>query len=147
MGPKTARRQAWVYLNLGLMAEAETYVTLRITKLGMSAANVTARLGIEPTHSHDAGDQRPRGGAPFRHAMWSLSTESEGRGSLDEHLAMLLDRLESKRTILVEMAADGFKMDWFCFVSVEGNGGIVLEADLLRRLSALPIDLGLDIYG
>ncbi|HZO69824.1 MAG TPA: hypothetical protein VFB74_32925 [Kribbellaceae bacterium] len=55
--------------------------------------------------------------------------------------------LEPKRDVLSEMAADGFDLDWFCFVSVEGNGGVVLEVDLLQRLAALPIELNLDIYG
>jgi hypothetical protein len=59
----------------------------------------------------------------------------------------LLDRVEPKQAVLVEMAADGFDMDWFCFVSVEGNGGVVLQVDLLQRLAALPVELSLDIYG
>jgi hypothetical protein len=66
---------------------------------------------------------------------------------LGEHLGVLLDRIEPKRVVLREMAADGFDMDWFCFVSVEGNGGILLEVDLLQRLAAFPIELNLDIYG
>jgi hypothetical protein len=112
----------------------------------MSPDAVTVRLGIEPTYSHEAGDQRRRG-APFRLAMWSLSTESDGRGPLDEHLARLLDRIEPKRAVLIDMAAEGFAMDWFCFVSVDGNGGVVLPAQILQRLATLPIDLDLDIYG
>ncbi|WP_432969060.1 DUF4279 domain-containing protein [Dactylosporangium sp. CA-233914] len=120
------------------MGQAETYVTLRITKPGVSADGVTAKLGIEPTHSHDVGDQKPRG-TPYRHMMWSLSTKSQGYGPLSEHLATLLDRVEPKRAVLVEMAADRFEMDRFCFVSVEGNGGVVLQVDLLRRLAALPV--------
>jgi len=128
------------------MAEAETYVSLRIAKPGVSAAAVTQRLGIEPTHAHEAGETR-RNGLRFRHAMWSLSTKPDGAGPLSEHLARLLNRIEPKRAVLTEMAAEGFDMDWFCFVSVEGNGGVVLEAGLLQRLAALPIDLDLDIYG
>ncbi|MEO3928399.1 DUF4279 domain-containing protein [Micromonosporaceae bacterium B7E4] len=131
---------------LGFVADAETYVTLRITRPGVSAADVTARLGIHPTYAHEAGDPRPRG-APWRHAMWSLSTESAGSGLLGEHLGVLLDRIEPKRVVLREMAADGFDMDWFCFVSVDGYGGILLEVDLLQRLATFPIELNLDIYG
>ena len=85
-GAKTARELAAVCLYLGVVAEAEAYVTVRIAKPGMSAGDVTARLGIEPTDSHDIGDPRPRG-TPHRHAMWSLSTKSQDRGPLQEHLA------------------------------------------------------------
>jgi hypothetical protein len=38
-------------------------------------------------------------------------------------------------------------MDWFCFVDVDGMGGVNLDADLLARLGTFPIHLDLDIYG
>jgi hypothetical protein len=79
--------------------------------------------------------------------MWSLSTKSQGHGPLQDHLGTLLDLFEPRQDILVEMAADGFDMEWFCFVSVESVGNIVLEVDILQRLGALPIELNLDIYG
>ena len=88
------------------------------------------------------GDQRRK------QAMWSLSTEADGRGRLDERLARLLDRVEPKRSVIEDLASEGYLMDWFCFVGVEGGqGGVVLGVDLLRRPAALPIDLDLDIYG
>jgi hypothetical protein len=51
-----------------LVATAETYVTLRIMKSGMTVNDVSARLGIEPTNSHEAGDKRAIVGTPFREA-------------------------------------------------------------------------------
>lgn len=115
----------------------------------MSAAEVTTRLGIEPTYSHEAGDLHGRGHRQRRwaHAIWSLSTEAYGRGPLGGHLARLLDRLEPKRAVIEQLAHEGYAMDWFCFVSVEGQGGVVLSVDLLQRLAALPIELSLDLYG
>ena len=130
------------------MSFAECYASLRITKRGMSAAAVTARLEIEPTYSHEAGDAFGRGDQWRKQAMWSLSTKGDGRGRLDEHLARLLDRVEPKRSVIGDLANEGYVMDWFCFVGVEGGqGGVVLAVDLLRRLAALPIQLDLDIYG
>jgi Domain of unknown function (DUF4279) len=79
--------------------------------------------------------------------VWRLSTEAAGWGQLGDHLARLLDRIEPKKAIIEQLAHEGCAMDWFCFVSVEGQGGVVLSVDLLRRLAALPIELGLDIYG
>jgi hypothetical protein len=130
------------------MPFAEGYASLRITKPGMSAAAVTARLGIEPTYTHEVGDAFGRGDQRRKQAIWSLSTKANGRGRLDEHLARLLDQVEPKRSVIEELADEGYVMDWFCFVGVEGGqGGVVLAADLLRRLAALPIELDLDIYG
>ena len=129
------------------MSHAESYASFRIAKTGMAAAEVSARLGIEPTHSHEAGDTHGRQQVRWAQAMWSLSTKGDGRGHLSDHLERLLDRIEPKRAIIEQLAQEGYAMDWFCFVSVEGQGGVVLSVDLLRRLAALPIELGLDIYG
>lgn len=127
---------------------AESYASLRIMRPGMSAAAVTARLGIEPTYAHEVGDAFGRGDQRRKQAMWSLSTQADGPGRLDEHLARLLDRVEPKRSIIEDLANEGHTMDWFCFVGVEGGqGGVVLGIDLLRRLAALPVELDLDIYG
>jgi len=114
----------------------------------MSAAALTARLGIEPTYSHEVGDAFGRGDQQRKQAMWSLSTEADVRGPLAKHLARLLDRIEPKGSVIEDMANEGYEMDWFCFVGIEGGqGGVVLSVDLLRRLAALPIELDLDIYG
>jgi hypothetical protein len=59
----------------------------------------------------------------------------------------LMDQVEPAAQTLEEMAAEGFRMDWFCFVSVDSMGGVTLEPNTLRRLGALPITLELDIYG
>jgi hypothetical protein len=79
--------------------------------------------------------------------MWALSSDERARGPLVEHLGVLLDVLEPKRDTLAELAADGFDLDWFCFVSVDAMGGVTLGVELLRRLAALPVELTLDIYG
>jgi hypothetical protein len=38
---------------------------------------------------------------------------------------------------------------WFCLLELEenGQGGLTLDAGLLGRLGALPVDLTLDLYG
>ena len=126
--------------------EAETYVTLRIRKPGASAAEVTARLGIEPTDAHEAGDSRPRG-VPFREALWSLSTKADGNGALAEHLERLLEQVEHKHVELIALADDGFDKDWFCYVAVRTNGGLELGVELIRRLAQVPIRLGLTFTG
>jgi hypothetical protein len=113
----------------------------------VSAAALTARLGIEPTYSHEVGDAFGRGEQRRAQAMWCLSTKADGRGRLDDHLTRLLDRIEPKRSIIEDLANEGYVMDWFCFVDAEGQGGVVLGVELLRRLATLPIELDLDIYG
>jgi hypothetical protein len=113
----------------------------------MVSSEVTARLGIQPTHTHEVGDARAGVGTPFREAMWSLSSEGVGHGPLAEHLAVLLDAVEPQQQVLTDLADEGYTLDWFCYVSVHGNSGVSLPPELLRRLAALPVLLDLDIYG
>ncbi|WP_109509299.1 DUF4279 domain-containing protein [Nocardioides speluncae] len=128
------------------MATARCYVILRAWKSGVTSAEVTERLGITPTFSHEAGDIG-RSGHARKGALWGLSTEHLGRGGLGDHLSALLDQVEPCREILQVMSNEGFTMDWFCFVDVDGIGGVELDAGLLSRLGSLPVHLDLDIYG
>lgn len=129
------------------MAHAQCYATLRIWKPGTTSAEVTERLGITPTYCHEVGDVG-RSGHVRKGAMWGLSTEHQlGRGALADHLSALLDQVEDRRAILHAMSDEGFMMDWFCFVDVDGMGGVELDAGLLARLGSFPVHLDLDIYG
>ena len=128
------------------MAHAQCYVTLRVWKSGVTSAEVTERLGIAPTYSHEVGDIG-RSGHVRKGAMWGLSTEHLGRGALGDHLSALLDQVEACREELQVMSDEGFTMDWFSFVDVDGMGGVELDAGLLSRLGSLPVHLDLDIYG
>jgi hypothetical protein len=128
------------------MASAACYVTLRVWKSGTTSSEISERLGIRPTFSHEAGDVG-RSGHVRTGAMWDLSTEHLGRAALSEHLSALLDQVEDRREVLQELSNEGFAMDWFCFINVDGMGGVSLDAALLARLGCFPLDLDLDIYG
>lgn len=128
------------------MAAAQCYVTLRVWKAGVTSAEVTDRLGLTPTFAHEVGDVG-RSGHMRKGAMWGLSTEHLGRGLLADHLSALLDQVEDSREVLRAMSNEGFTMDWFCFVDVDGIGGVELDAGLLSRLGSFPVHLDLDIYG
>jgi hypothetical protein len=128
------------------MASARCYVTLRVWKEGVTSAEVTDRLGMTPTFAHEVGDVG-RSGHVRKGAMWGLSTEHMGRGALDDHLSAILDQIDDSRDVLRAMSTEGFTMDWFCFVDVDGIGGVSIGADLLTRLARFPVHLDLDIYG
>jgi hypothetical protein len=128
------------------MALARCYATLPIWKTGTASSEITDRLGITPTFSHEVGDVG-RSGHIRKGARWGLSTERLGRSALAEHLSALLDQVEDRRDALQALSDEGFTMDWFCLVDVDGMGGVALDADLLARLATFPIDLDLDIYG
>ena len=101
----------------GAMPHAQCYATLRISKPGVSSADVTARLGVAPTFAHEAGDVG-RSGYVRREALWGLSSEHLGRGDLATHLTALLDQVAHCHDELDAMGSDGFNLDWFCFVDI-----------------------------
>ncbi len=113
-----------------------------------SAAEVTSALGIEPSAFHEAGEPRSsRDQRPWPNAMWSLDSGLPWDRPLGEHLVELCDAVEPTRGVLVNPAARGYSLDWFCFVEViNGQGGVVLDAHVVARLAGLPVALDLDIY-
>ena len=122
---------------------------LRLFSDTRPAAEVTVRLGIEPTTSHERGDRLgARTRAVARQSGWVLSTDVREPSDLHEHLIELLDRVEPVRDRLLELTHAGWEMDWFCFVeAVALEHAVELDHDLLRRLAALPGALLIDTYG
>jgi hypothetical protein len=67
---------------------------------------------------------------------------------LGEHLVELLDQIEPRRETLLHLLADGYQMDWFCFVEAGAlEHAVELDQPLLARLAAFPGSLLIDTYG
>lgn len=125
---------------------SRAHATLRIYREGGTVHEVSTRLGVAPSDAHDAGGPRPRGATPWPHMMWSLSSGETDARPLGEHLRVLLDQVDSVADAIRDLANDGYEMDWFCFLDVDGGqGGDALEPALVQRLAALPIALSFDI--
>jgi hypothetical protein len=123
------------------MPTARTHAALQIFHRSEegSAAAITTALGLEPSSSHEAGDPRSEWDRwPWPNAMWSLESGLPWERPLDAHRTQLCNAVESKRHELLDLAAAGYSLDWFCFVEVlNGQGGVALGVDLLRRLGRI----------
>lgn len=142
-----ARQGIWPECHDSEVATTETGASLRIRTQEGTAQRVTEVLGIEPSRSFEIGDVlgrvSPRTAA---HAMWCLESPIDQR-PLAVHLGVLCDQLEPVATLLHQLVADGYVMDWFCFVDSGSQGSVEIDHALLQRLAALPADLVLDLYG
>jgi hypothetical protein len=133
----------------GQVATSRTRACLRIGGDHGTTAAITETLGLAPTTCHDIGEPRSaRDGRPWPALHWALDSDLADTAGLEEHLHRLCDVLGPRVDALRGLRAQGFRLDWFCFVDVEnGQGGVLLRAALLERLAAIPADLDLDIYG
>lgn len=130
------------------MPVAHSSASLTIQHGELSARHVTDRLGIEPTSSFEHGDPYVRGTKRRTRSGWDLASGLPDDGEdLGLHLRELLDRVLPLRERLGELAAEGYRMKWSCFIIEEGGqGGITLSQALIHDLGQLPVDLCFDLY-
>jgi hypothetical protein len=117
----------------------------------LTAENVTARLGIEPTNVGEAGTrvgQRSRAIRPVSHWAFSASGSIEDGVELAEQLNWLLAVSEPHAAVLWDLADAGYDVNWYCWVESHATEHAVeIDRQLMTRLLALPGDLWLDVCG
>ena len=67
-------------------------------------------------------------------------------GALAECLAAYVTGLEPHAAFLRELKASGGELLFYAFWHPSGDSGEIFHADLLSRLAALGIDLGINVY-
>lgn len=123
--------------------------SLRISSNTMSAAEITHTLGLKPTSSYEKGtplSKRNPKSAVRQQSVWILESGLDSSQPLAQHIACLVALVEEKIDVLKKLLPI-CDIDIFCgFSSESGQGGFVLNAALLKRITAIPIDIVLDLY-
>jgi len=122
---------------------------LRIHSTVLSAQKITEALKTEPTSIRVKGEllspRNPRSAVCEAH-LWVLESGLDARSSIENHITQLVQFIEQKLPILEALMKD-CNIDLFCgYSSGSSQGGIMLEANLMKRLAIIPIDLMIDIY-
>jgi Domain of unknown function (DUF4279) len=127
----------------------ECSAALRVFSLMKSATELTAVLGLSPTVQHDKGDRySPRNpdSRVFDRTTCIFETGLPMSATIEDHLLAVVRLVESLGQQLHELASD-CEIDIICSVSSDsGQGGIVLNRDLLRRIADLRLDVTFDLY-
>jgi hypothetical protein len=111
----------------------------------LGSAHVSEVLGIEPTESFEIGDSFALGTRTREHSHWEL--DSPSAGDLEAQLRALLDRLQPLHLALRDLADEGYRLTWACFVeNHDGDGAFTLSAALLNDLGTFPAELWIDAY-
>jgi hypothetical protein len=124
----------------------ESFARLTIYSDRQSAEELSAALGVTPDEAWNKGDPSSRGKAHVRTAIGLRSRIPDERPP-EEHLADLLARLEPLGERIASQIAEGsrVRLKVALFADTD-NPTLSLPAEVLRRLTALGLDLELDIY-
>jgi hypothetical protein len=116
-----------------------------------SVEKLAAGLPWEVSSGWTAGEQRVTpigrqlGGArPESYCSFQIAKRDDGR--IPTCLSNALDVLATHRDHLDEICRTGGSLNFYVFWYPNGDTGAVFNADLLERMAALKIDLGLNVY-
>ena len=127
---------------------ASVFATLRLYHDSLDPDEITQRLGINPTDSHRRGELHGPRAQAWKQTLWSLTSQDQPiPRDLEPHIAWVLDKIEPARAQLTMLMEAGVEANMFCFLSCYGMGGPTLSPNVMGRLAALQLPLGLDIYG
>lgn len=123
------------------------YATLRLWGKALDPDRVTRLLHLTPSAYHRLGTPRGKKGI-WPHAYWEIDSENQVVSTdLALHIEWLLNQIEPVQADFMALRATEIHADIFCFwESLTGHGGPVFSPLLLRRIAALNLTLGLDIY-
>lgn len=126
-------------------------VSFRIMSPDLDPSEISLALEMQPTKAHSRGDanfgKSGRQYSDYSEGLWSWRPPLKSSDPLSKHLSAAINVLEPKAMALQRLKEMGLRLDLFVGIfGTEGNLEILLEHDLLRRLGALGLDLGFDIY-
>jgi uncharacterized protein DUF4279 len=129
---------------------ARVEVCLRLLGDELVPQEITAILRCDPTSAGCKGEPRigPNGDVRGhrRIGVWIREHKPNADDTVDEAIAEILAELPSDPQ-LWQSLQQRFKIDLICDITVRGvNQGFELSPDVLKRVAALDIPLGVDIF-
>ncbi|MBC8000305.1 MAG: DUF4279 domain-containing protein [Leptolyngbya sp.] len=123
------------------------HASFRITGADLNPEEITELLKITPTSTKKKGEISILDDNPIPYSLWLLESDAKASNKFKPHLNYLLDSLESKKNILIELKARNYNMSFSLYVltkheNVEGH----IDSETLRRIADLPCNLWFDIY-
>lgn len=123
--------------------------SLRVISQSLRPGEISRVLDTKPSDTTEKGSpisKRNLNGPVHQQSVWILESGLPKDQPLEMHVAKLVEYIEEKHVLLKELLSE-CEINLFCgFASTSGQGGIVLDTDLLKRLTILPIDFILDLY-
>ena len=123
--------------------------SLHIISTTMGTADITRMLNAEPTGAFEQGtpiNSRNPGGPLRPDSAWILDSGLTEWEPLEAKVMKLLEFCEQNRSATGELARRCEFALVCAFAADNGQGSFFLEATVMRRLAAIPLDLELHLY-
>lgn len=131
------------------MDEKWSSASIRIVSELMSPTEISNVLNLEESRSFEKGEpinKRRPDGPKRKENLWILESDMDSSQALDCHIEKLSGIIE-KRIESFKALLSKCKIEIYCgFSSGNGQGGFVINSDLMKRLTLLPLDIVLDLY-
>lgn len=135
----------------GVYSEAEVRVYLAVSSRDLSAGEITARIGLQPTQTRSIGEPIVEQVPARTHEehRWILEPQAGVPGSVEEKIASLLDAVDvaAGRIAALKRVCD---VRVTIVLSAWGGdpqfGAFDVLAENVRRLGALGAELSVDLY-
>lgn len=118
--------------------------TLRVFGQGVDLDEITATLGLAPTHTHRRGDRRTPRAQPFEHDMWSYTAPVPGDKPLDDHIQTLWSRIKPHKDYLMGLK-EGLTVNVYCGYTTNCCAGFEVSHRSLALFVELEIPFGVSI--
>ena len=121
--------------------------TLRIFGEGVPFDEIEQTLGLEPTHRHERGEEKPGRTASWQNDMWSYQVPVERERPAVEHVDALWRVLSPHTSFLRALKnRPGCTVDiYLSYFSNWPDGGVVIPHRSLEMFTTLEVPFGLSI--
>jgi hypothetical protein len=137
----------------GFLAEREpdeeTYfaysASLRISGDIQNLEDISAHLGLQPTHTHRKGEKRGPRSPGFSHDMWAYSPSLDESERLEKHIDALWEKLKPNKQYLLGLKKS-LNVDVFLgYRSNCDHAGIEVPHTSMEMFTELEIPFGVSI--
>ena len=124
-------------------------ISLRVASRTINCREISSHLDMQPSKAYEKGEPLSARSAPNNkreEALWLFELGLDESLPLEKHIEELLKILKGK-TARLKKIRENCDVEIFCCFSTEnGQGGFVLNHNLLQELGLLEIDVVFDLY-
>lgn len=119
--------------------------TLRIFGRIADFDEISAMLGLQPTHAHHRGDRKGPRSPAYKHDMWAYEVPVAEERPLDVHIQTLWSQIKAHKAYLLRLK-DRCSVDVFCgYRSSSGTAGFEVSPKSLEIFVELDIPFGVSV--